>query len=139
MSCILHPTANWHKNMVNNAIRKAGFSLDEKILVNDNPPSRQIIGTMARACIQLEGAEKLIEDNDVYMKALKERGIMTDELESHFSDMDATPDAGAVTLLTARFYSYLLTLDGAQSLKAAECIDLDSDDNTVIAVTDWMA
>lgn len=132
-------TMNRYQNMVNNAIRKAGFSLDEKILVNENPPSRQIIGTMARACIQLEGAEKLTEDNDVYMKALKERGIMTDELESHFSDMEATPDAGAVTLLTARFYSYLLTLDGAQSLKAAECIDLDSDDNAVIAVTDWMA
>lgn len=132
-------TMNRYQNMVNNAIRKAGFSLDEKILVNEKPPSRQIIGTMARACIQLEGAEKLTEDNDVYMKALKERGIMTDELESHFSDMEATPDAGAVTLLTARFYSYLLTLDGAQSLKAAECIDLDSDDNTVIAVTDWMA
>lgn len=132
-------TMNRYQNMVNNAIRKAGFSLDEKILVNENPPSRQIIGTMARACIQLEGAEKLTEDNDVYMKALKERGIMTDELESHFSDMEVTPDAGAVALLTARFYSYLLTLDGAQSLKAAECIDLDSDDNTVIAVTDWMA
>ena len=94
---------------------------------------------MARACIQIEGAEKLTEDNDVYMQALKERGIMTDELESHFSDMEATPDAGAVTLLTARFYSYLLTLDGAQSLKAAECIDLNSQDNTVIAVTEWMA
>ena len=132
-------TMNRYQNMVNNAVRKAGFSLDEKILVNENPPTRQIIGTMARACIQIEGAEKLTEDNDVYMQALKERGIMTDELESHFSDMEATPDAGAVTLLTARFYSYLLTLDGAQSLKAAECIDLNSQDNTVIAVTEWMA
>lgn len=132
-------TMNRYQNMVNNAVRKAGFSLDEKILVNENPPSRQIIGTMARACIQIEGAEKLAEDNDVYMQALKERGIMTTELESHFSDMEATPDAGAVTLLTARFYSYLLTLDGAQSLKAAECIDLNSQDNTVVAVTDWMA
>lgn len=132
-------TMNRYQNMVNNAVRKAGFSLDEKILVNENPPSRQIIGTMARACIQIEGAEKLVEDNDVYMKALKERGIMTDELESHFSDMEATPDAGAVTLLTARFYSYLLTLDGAQSLKAAECIDLNSQDNTVMTVTEWMA
>lgn len=132
-------TMNRYQNMVNNAVRKAGFSLDEKILVNENPPTRQIIGTMARACIQIEGAEKLTEDNDVYMQALKERGIMTDELESHFSDMEATPDAGAVTLLTARFYSYLLTLDGAQSLKATECIDLNSQDNTVIAVTEWMA
>lgn len=132
-------TMNRYQNMVNNAVRKAGFSLDEKILVNENPPTRQIIGTMARACIQIEGAEKLTEDNDVYMQALKERGIMTDELESHFSDMEATPDAGAVTLLTARFYSYLLTLDGAQSLKAAECIDLNSQDNTVISVTEWMA
>lgn len=132
-------TMNRYQNMVNNAVRKAGFSLDEKILVNENPPTRQIIGTMARACIQIEGAEKLAEDNAVYMQALKERGIMTDELKSHFSDMEATPDAGAVTLLTARFYSYLLTLDGAQSLKAAECIDLNSQGNTVVAVTDWMS
>ena len=132
-------TMNRYQNMVNNAVRKAGFSLDEKILVNENPPARQIIGTMARACIQIEGAEKLAEDNAVYMQALKERGIMTDELKSHFSDMEATPDAGAVTLLTARFYSYLLTLDGAQSLKAAECIDLNSQGNTVVAVTDWMS
>lgn len=64
---------------------------------------------------------------------------MTDELESYFSDMEATPNAGAVTMLTARFYSYLLTLDGAQSLSAAECIDLNSDDNSVISVPDWIA
>lgn len=132
-------TMNRYQNMVNNAVKKAGFELSEKIYVNENVPARQIIGTMARACIEIEGAETLENDNDVYMQALKERGIMTDELESYFSDMEATPTAGAVTMLTARFYSYLLTLDGAQSLSAAECIDLNSDDNSVISVPDWMA
>ena len=73
------------------------------------------------------------------MNALKERGIMTDELAEYFTDMEAAPNAGAVTLLTARFYSYLLTLDGAQSLSAAECIDLTSDDNTVVSVPEWIA
>ena len=130
---------NRYQNMVNNAVKKAGFELSEKIYVNENVPTRQIIGTMARACIEIEGVETLENDNDVYMQALKERGIMTDELESCFSDMEATPTAGAVTMLTARFYSYLLTLDGAQSLSAAECIDLNSDDNSVISVPDWMA
>lgn len=132
-------TMNRYQNMVNNAVKKAGFELSEKIYVNENVPARQIIGTMARACIEIEGADTLENDNDVYMQALKERGIMTDELESYFSDMEATPTAGAVTMLTARFYSYLLTLDGAQSLSAAECIDLNSDDNSVISVPDWMA
>lgn len=132
-------TMNRYQNMVNNAIKKAGFELSDKIYVNEDVPARQIIGTMARACIEIEGAEKLADDNDVYLQALKNRGIMTDELESYFSDMEATPNAGAVTMLTARFYSYLLTLDGAQSLSAAECIDLNSDDNSVISVPDWIA
>lgn len=132
-------TMNRYQNMVNNAVKKAGFELSDKIYVNENVPARQIIGTMARACIEIEGAEKLADDNDVYLQALKDCGIMTDELESYFSDMEATPNAGAVTMLTARFYSYLLTLDGAQSLSAAECIDLNSDDNSVISVPDWIA
>lgn len=132
-------TMNRYQNMVNNAVKKAGFELSDKIYVNENVPARQIIGTMARACIEIEGAEKLADDNDVYLQALKDRVIMTDELESYFSDMEATPNAGAVTMLTARFYSYLLTLDGAQSLSAAECIDLNSDDNSVISVPDWIA
>lgn len=132
-------TMNRYQNMVNNAVKKAGFALSEKIYVNEEIPARQIIGTMARAVIELEGADKLADDNDVYMDALKERGIMTDELAEYFTDMEAAPNAGAVTLLTARFYSYLLTLDGAQSLSAAECIDLTSDDNTVVSVPEWIA
>ena len=132
-------TMNRYQNMVNNAVKKASFALSEKIYVNEEIPARQIIGTMARAVIELEGADKLADDNDVYMNALKERGIMTDELAEYFTDMEAAPNAGAVTLLTARFYSYLLTLDGAQSLSAAECIDLTSDDNTVVSVPEWIA
>ena len=132
-------TMNRYQNMVNNAVKKAGFALSEKIYVNEEVPARQIIGTMARAVIELEGTDKLADDNDVYMNALKERGIMTDELAEYFTDMEAAPNAGAVTLLTARFYSYLLTLDGAQSLSAAECIDLTSDDNTVVSVPEWIA
>ena len=132
-------TMNRYQNMVNNAVKKAGFELSEKIYVNEEIPARQIIGTMARAVIELEGADKLADDNDVYMNALKERGIMTDELAEYFTDMEAAPNAGAVTQLTARFYSYLLTLDGAQSLSAAECIDLTSDDNTVVSVPEWIA
>ena len=132
-------TMNRYQNMVNNAVKKAGFELSEKIYVNEEVPARQIIGTMARAVIELEGTDKLADDNDVYMNALKERGIMTDELAEYFTDMEAAPNAGAVTLLTARFYSYLLTLDGAQSLSAAECIDLTSDDNTVVSVPEWIA
>lgn len=132
-------TMKRYQNMVNNAVKKAGFELSEKIYVNEEIPARQIIGTMARAVIELEGADKLADDNDVYMNALKERGIMTDELAEYFTDMEAAPNAGAVTLLTARFYSYLLTLDGAQSLSAAECIDLTSDDNTVVSVPEWIA
>lgn len=132
-------TMNRYQNMVNNAVKKAGFELSEKIYVNEEIPARQIIGTMARAVIELEGADKLADDNDVYINALKERGIMTDELAEYFTDMEAAPNAGAVTLLTARFYSYLLTLDGAQSLSAAECIDLTSDDNTIVSVPEWIA
>ena len=62
-------TMNRYQNMVNNAVKKAGFELSDKIYVNENVPARQIIGTMARACIEIEGAEKLADDNDVYLQA----------------------------------------------------------------------
>lgn len=118
-------TQNRYQNMVNNVIQKAGFSLKEKIIVNDNPPSRQIIGTMARACIEIEQAEKLANDNDAYLEALKERHIMTDELADYFSDMEKTPKASAVISLTARFYSYLLTLPNAKKLPYVTVFDIE--------------
>ena len=131
-------TMNRYQNLINNAVKKAGFTLEDKIYVNENPPARQIIGTMARTVITLEGSEKLEDDFDTYMAALEERGIMTDEIKAYFEDSEATPKASAVTMLVARCYSYFLTLDGAQSLQAAQCIDLTSDDNTVVSVPDWI-
>lgn len=116
---------NMYQNMVNNAIKKAGFSLKDKIIVNENPPTRQIIGTMARACIEIEGKEKLDNDNQAYLKALEERKIMDKTLLSYFEDMEQTPDADAVVMLTARFYSYLTTLLDAKRYKAIDVIDLE--------------
>lgn len=125
---------NRYQNLVNRSVEKAGFQLKEKIYVNEEPPARQIIGTMARACVEIEQGEKLADDNDTYMRALKERGIMTDEIAGYFTNLEAVPAAAEVTMLTARFYSYLLSLDGAQHLKATACIDLESNDNDVVMV-----
>ena len=115
---------NRYQNLINNSVKKAGFSLKEKVVVNDNPPARQIIGTMARTCIEIEGAEKLADDNSVYLQALKDRKILNDELETYFSDLEAQPNAAEVIMLVARFYSYLLTLDGAQHYEAIDTIAL---------------
>lgn len=115
---------NRYQNLINNSVKKAGFSLSEKVVVNENPPARQIIGTMARACVEIEGGEKLANDNAVYLQALKDRKIMNDELAAYFSDMEAQPNAAEVLMLTARFYSYLLTLDGAQHYDAIDTITL---------------
>lgn len=109
-------TQNRYQNMANNVIKKAGFSLKENIFVNENPPTRQIIGTMARACVEIENGEKLENNNTVYLEALKKRQILTDELAPYFEDMEKIPKASAVISLTARFYSYLLTLPNAKTL-----------------------
>ena len=127
-------TMNRYQNLVNRSVEKSGFQLAEKIHVNEEPPARQIIGTMARACVEIEKGEKLSDDNETYMNALRERGIMTDEIAGYFKNLEAVPAAAEVTMLTARFYSYLLTLDGAQHLKATSCIDLDSANNEVVTV-----
>ena len=47
------PLSRWkYQNMINNVLKKAGIATDY-IEVNDNPPCRQIIGTMAREAAKL--------------------------------------------------------------------------------------
>lgn len=100
------PISRWrYQNMINNVLKKAGITQDY-IEVNDNPPNRQIIGTTARAIATAEGM-KYENDYEVYMKALEERGIMTEELKEYFSDGEKNPNVAEVVQLMANMYQYL--------------------------------
>lgn len=105
-------TANRYQNMVNNVFRKAGFPLKDKITVNDNPPNRQIIGTLARAIAEVEG-DKLADNQEGYKTYLRERGILTTELDSYFQDGEKNPNQAEVMVLCAQAYQHLLTQPSA--------------------------
>ena len=100
------PVSRWrYQNMVNNVLKKSGVEQDY-IEVNDNPPNRQIIGTTARAIAQAEGV-KYENDYNVYLQALEQRGILTENLQPYFTDSEKQPDVAEVVQLMANMYVYL--------------------------------
>ena len=100
------PVSRWrYQNMVNNVLKKSGVEQDY-IEVNDNPPNRQIIGTTARAIAQAEGV-KYENDYNVYLQALEQRGILTENLQPYFIDSEKQPDVAEVVQLMANMYVYL--------------------------------
>ena len=92
--------------MVNNVLKKSGIE-EDYIEVNDNPPNRQIIGTTARAIAKTEGM-KYANDYQVYIAALEERGILTEELKPYFADGEKNPNVAEVVQLMANVYEYLM-------------------------------
>ena len=101
------PISRWrYQNMINNVLKKAGITQDY-IEVNDNPPNRQIIGTTARAIAAAEGI-KYENDYNVYLQALEERGILTEELKPYFADGEKNPNVAEVVQLMANVYTYLV-------------------------------
>ncbi len=112
-------TKNGYQNMVNNVLRKSGFPPEPAIIVNDDPPVRQIIGTMARAVGERKGTT-YENDNAVYLAVLQQEGIMADDLLPYFSDMEKQPQNAEVVMLVANFYKWLIEQPGAQKLIALE-------------------
>lgn len=107
------PISRWrYQNMINNVLKKSGITQDY-IEVNDNPPCRQIIGTSARAVATAEGM-KYENDYAVYLQALQDRGILTDELLPYFANEDVNPNVAEVVMLQANLYTYLTGNDGVQ-------------------------
>ena len=101
------PISRWrYQNMVNNVLKKSGIE-EDYIEVNDNPPNRQIIGTTARAIAKTEGM-KYANDYQVYIAALEERGILTEELKPYFADGEKNPNVAEVVQLMANVYEYLM-------------------------------
>ena len=101
------PISRWrYQNMVNNVLKKAGI-VQDYIEVNDNPPNRQIIGTTARAIAAAEGM-KYPNDYQVYLQALEERGILTEQLLPYFTDGEKNPNVAEVVMLMANTYCYLM-------------------------------
>lgn len=98
-----------YQNMLNGVLKKAGVTV-EYIEVNDEPPCRQIVGTIAREAAKLDGV-KYDNDYNVYMKALEERGIMTEELLPYFADGEKNPQAAETVMLVANFYNWLAAKD----------------------------
>lgn len=95
-----------YQNMINGVLKKAGIVTDY-IEVNDQPPNRQIIGTMAREAAKLDGV-KYENVYDTYKDALYERGIMTEELAPYFADGEKNPQAAEVIMLCANFYNWII-------------------------------
>ena len=50
---------------------------------------------------------KYENDYDIYMQALEERGIMTEDLKPYFADGEKNPNAAEVVQLMANLYQYL--------------------------------
>lgn len=101
------PIGRWrYQNMLNNVLKKTGMA-DEYIEVNDNPPCRQIIGTVAREVGKAEGV-KYENDYQVYLQVLRDKGIMTEQMESYYTDEEKTPQAAEVIMLVANFYDWLI-------------------------------
>ena len=91
--------------MINNVLKKSGI-VQDYIEVNDNPPNRQIIGTTARAIATAEGM-KYENDYNVYLQALADRGILTEDLQPYFDDGEKNPNVAEVVQLMANVYQYL--------------------------------
>lgn len=100
------PLGRWrYQNMINGVLKKAGIETDY-IEVNDNPPNRQIIGTIAREMAKVQGV-KYENNYGVYMEALTESGIMTADLAAYFTDEEKNPQAAETVMLVANFYQWL--------------------------------
>lgn len=108
---------NRYQNLVNFIYKKAGFPQETPIVVNENPPNRQIIGTTTRALAKIEG-DQLPDDYQTYMDYLSERGIMTADLATYYQDKEANPKQGEVIQLMANLYRYLIDLPGGVKLPA---------------------
>lgn len=109
------PMGKWrYQNMLNGVLNKAGITHDY-IEVNDNVPTRQIIGTAARAAASFVGV-KNPDDFEGYKAWLLKEGILTEELMPYFAESETTPEADAVIMLCANLYKYLLAhgADGVQ-------------------------
>lgn len=101
------PLGRWrYQNMLNGVLKKAGV-YETYIEVNDDPPCRQIVGTIAREAAKVDGV-KYENDYNTYVDALLQYGIMTEELLPYFSDGEKNPQAAEVVMLTANFYQWML-------------------------------
>lgn len=107
-----------YQNMLNGVLKKAGVVTDY-IEVNDEPPCRQIVGTIAREAAKLDGV-KYDNDYQVYVDALQERGIMTEELLPYFADGEKNPQVAETIMLVANFYNWLAAKDLPGAIHIAE-------------------
>lgn len=110
---------NRYQNMLNGSLRKLGFPPEPAIQVNDDPPVRQVIGTMARAAAQLEGVS-LPDDFDTYRGYLSQKGILTEDLAPYFSEAEKRPNGAETIQLVANFYHWGLKIPGARQLIAVD-------------------
>lgn len=97
---------NAYQNILNNTLRKAGFPPNPVIQVNDNPPIRQVIGTIGRVVGERKGI-KYPNDDQTYKQVLVRENILTPDLLPYFSDMNKQPKRAEVIMLVANLYHWL--------------------------------
>lgn len=110
---------NQYQNLINGSLRKLGFPPDSVVEVNDNPPARQVIGSLAREVAKLEGVH-LPDDFASYRQYLTEKGIIDDTLQPYFTSKEERPHAAETVQLVANFYHWGRELPDAKKLIAVE-------------------
>lgn len=90
-----------YQNMMTKCMQKAGHDLQTQVAVGETPLNQEIVGQMAYfAGYEQEGYLEQVA-------YLKEKGIMTKELETYFTDASKNPEAAEVIMLMANLYHYL--------------------------------
>ena len=97
------PITKWRmQNTLNGVLRHAGYPFEPFLTVHDEPKTDEILRITA---IGVVGGR--VADPPTAYNILKEKEILTPELEPFFADMTKRPDTAAVFVLLANSYEYL--------------------------------
>ena len=91
-----------YQNLINKVVLKAGVE-HPVIEVNDPPSNGEFVMNIAKVI------DKNIKDYDQALALLREKGILTMELEPYFQNKDHQGNAAEVTYLVANLYTWLVS------------------------------
>lgn len=105
-------------NVTNTVFKKAGFEVGENLVITGDLTNDEMLDALAAKLAETEG----VAATEGARSYLLERGILDDTLTEKFADGTATTDVGSVYMLAAKTYTYLLTLEGAQTLAGVDVL-----------------
>lgn len=105
-------------NVTNMVIKKSGLEAKPAVSVSEDATNLEMLNALATKLAELEKVDAPTDARAF----LSERGILDDELASHWAEDEAITDIGSVYMLGAKTYTYLLTLEGAQTLVGVDSL-----------------